>query len=142
MLAMLIQAAGSPQDLPQATPVKIPVAQAITQIKAGSIFSDKNLAVTYLVLTFGLLALVILFLLARREPDGDPRKCDLRQFEMRIFVITILIFGSLLVAAADFGSDNLTPLIGFFGTIAGYILGRGDRPAPETKKPETPNEGR
>lgn len=111
-------------------------------LKAGSIFSDKNLAVTYLVLTFGLLALVILFLLARREPDGDPRKCDLRQFEMRIFVITILIFGSLLVAAADFGSDNLTPLIGFFGTIAGYILGRGDRPAPETKKPETPNEGR
>ena len=136
MLAMIMQAAGAPQNLPSVTPAKIPVSQAIRQIEAGNIFTDKALGLVYVVLGFGLLALAVLCLMAHRKYDGEQRTCGLRQFELRIFTITILIFGSLLVAAADFGSDQLTPLIGFFGTIAGYILGRGDRPSAPSKKTE------
>jgi Trk-type K+ transport system membrane component len=139
MMTMFIQAAGAPQDLPQATPARVSADQAISQIKAGSIFTDKNLTLTYVVLAFGLLALVTLYMMVRYE---RLQHSELRHFELRIFTITILIFGSLLVVAADFGTDQLTPLIGFFGTIAGYILGRGDRPPEPEQKPDGRNESR
>jgi len=144
MMAMFIQAAAqipAPQNLPVQTPVKIAPGQALSQIQSGSIFSDRSLTLTYVVLSFGLLALVLLFFMARRKHDGDS---EIRQFELRIFTITILVFGSLIVASAGFGTDQLTPLIGFFGTIAGYILGRGDRPydRPTGHANERPNERR
>ena len=141
MMTMFIQAAAQlppPQNLPVESPVKIAPGQAVSQIQTGSIFSDRSLTLTYVVLVFGLLALVLLFFMARRRHDVPS---DLRQFELRIFTITILVFGSLIVASAGFGSDQLTPLIGFFGTIAGYILGRGDRPNEPPQKSEETKKG-
>ena len=61
--------------------------------------------------------MVVLYLMCRSD--------RWEEFELRIFTITILVFGSLVVVAAGFGEDTLTPVIGFFGTIAGYVLGRG-----------------
>lgn len=139
MMTILAQATAnlpSPQNLPVETPVKVSPGQALSQVQAGTIFSDRSLTLTYVVLAFGLLALVLLFFMALRKHDGVS---ELRQFELRIFTITILVFGSLLVAAAGFGSDQLTPLIGFFGTIAGYILGRGDRPDDNPQKGKDSN---
>jgi hypothetical protein len=138
MMATALAPLPPPQNLPVTTPVKVSPGQALSQIQTGSIFSDRSLTLTYIILAFGLLALVLLYLMARHERDGLS---ELRQFELRIFTITILVFGSLLVAAAGFGSDQLTPLIGFFGTIAGYILGRGDRPNDTPQKRKEPNEG-
>lgn len=137
MMTMFAQAAAelpAPQNLPVETPVKIAAGQALSQIERGSLFSDRSLTLTYVVLAFGLLALVLLFFMARRKYDHDGPP-DLRQFELRIFTITILVFGSLIVAAAGFGSDQLTPLIGFFGTIAGYILGRSDKLEDRSRNP-------
>jgi hypothetical protein len=79
---------------------------------------------------FGLIALRLLQAMCRDHHE---------QFELRIFTITILVFGSLLVAAAGFSKDQLTPLIGFFGTIAVYILGRGELLEDRSRKPEGPN---
>lgn len=76
---------------------------------------------------------MLLYLMVRHERIGDGA-FQLRQFELRIFTITILVFGSLLVVSAGFGTDQLGPVIGFFGTIAGYILGRGDRPEPADER--------
>jgi hypothetical protein len=56
------------------------------------------------------------------------RKPPVNAFVLRIFVITILVFGSLLVVSTGYVTEQITPIIGFFGTIAGYLLGRGDRP--------------
>jgi len=113
--------ASPPKPLPVGTPDTAPASQVVGQIQSGSIFLDKNLRLTVIILVFSMLALVLLYGLVRHERAGP--------FELRIFVITILIFGSLLVVAADFsGNSQLGPVIGFFGTIAGYILGRGDRP--------------
>ncbi len=123
MIAMLLQAPPAlppPQDLPLVKPVKVSAAQAVNQIQSGSFFSDRSLELTFIVLSFGLLALGLLYLIVRHK-NGGP-------FELRIYTITILVFGSLLVVSAGFGTDQLGPVIGFFGTIAGYILGRGDRP--------------
>lgn len=147
MMAILIQAPPPPpQDLPAVTPAKVNAAQAFSQIQAGSFFSDRSLLLTFIILFFGLLALVLLYLMIKHERIGRAA-FELREFELRIFTITILVFGSLLVVSAGFGTDQLGPVIGFFGTIAGYILGRGDRPhepADEGRKQaakESPNEG-
>lgn len=129
MMTMFIQAIAplpaQPQNLPAAKPNVVSPLQAADQMKAGSIFLDKNLQLTMIILVFGLLALVLLFFMALRKHDGHS---DIRQFELRIFTITVLVFGSLMVAASGFATEQLGSLIGFFGTIAGYVLGRGDRP--------------
>ena len=124
MIAMLMQASAPlapPKDLPVTPPSTLSAAQALPQVQAGSLFADRNLQLTLIVLFFGLLALVLLYLMVRHERAGA--------FELRIFIITILVFGSLLILSAGFGGDQLGPVIGFFGTIAGYVLGRGDRPS-------------
>jgi lipopolysaccharide export LptBFGC system permease protein LptF len=124
MIASLIQASAElppPKDLPVAPPTTLSAAQALPQVQAGSLFADRNLQLTLIVLFFALLALVLLYLMVRHERAGP--------FELRIFIITILVFGSLLILSAGFGGDQLGPVIGFFGTIAGYVLGRGDRPS-------------
>lgn len=120
-----------PPNLPVAKPDVVTPLQAADRIQVGSIYLDKNLQLTVIILFFGLLALVLLFFLALRKNDGQT---EIRRFELRIFTITILVFGSLLVAAAGFATDQLGPLIGFFGTIAGYVLGRGDRPDDTPQK--------
>ena len=124
MIASFIQASAQlppPKDLPVAPPTTLSAAQALPQVQAGSLFADRNLQLTLIVLFFALLALVLLYLMVRHERAGP--------FELRIFIITILVFGSLLILSAGFGGDQLGPVIGFFGTIAGYVLGRGDRPS-------------
>jgi hypothetical protein len=60
------------------------------------------------------------------------------EFELKIFIVTTLVFGSLLVISGGFGQDQLGPVIGFFGTVAGYILGRGDRTEPPKVGPKDP----
>jgi hypothetical protein len=141
MMALFVQALAEPipppkENLPVVTPEKISPAQAFNQIQAGSLFSDRSLYLTLIILFFGLLALVLLYLMVRHDRGGP--------FELRIFTITILVFGSLLVVSAGFGTDQLGPVIGFFGTIAGYILGRGDRPNelpdPDARPKELPRD--
>jgi hypothetical protein len=124
MMATLIQATAKlppPKDLPVAPPDKVSAGQAANQVQAGSLSSIRDLNLTLIILFFGLLALVLLYLMVRDDRAGP--------FELRIFIITILVFGSLLVVSAGYGGEQLGPVIGFFGTIAGYVLGRGDRPS-------------
>ena len=108
-----------PTNLPTATPETVSPTTAVGQVQEGTLSSLRELDVTLIILSFGMLALILLYMIVR-----DPRT---REFELRIFIVTILVFGSLLVMSAGFGEEQLTPVIGFFGTIAGYILGRGDR---------------
>lgn len=137
MMTMFVQAIttvpSQPPNLPSATPNVISQSRAADRMQSGSIYLDKNILLTVIVLFFGLLALVLLYKLADHQRDEQFKQSELRRFELQIFTITILVFGSLLVAAAGFGSDQLTPVIGFFGTIAGYVLGRGDRPHDTTQ---------
>ncbi|MCG8093858.1 MAG: hypothetical protein JAZ17_09565 [Candidatus Thiodiazotropha endolucinida] len=47
-------------------------------------------------------------------------------------IITIVGFSALLLIVG-YGKDQLTPIIGLFGAIAGYLLGKD---MPSTKPPE------
>ena len=122
MMAILINAAAAtppPTDLPKAPPAALPAGQVIKQAQSGTLSSYLDISLLQTILFFGLVALVLLYLMVRHERAGE--------FELRIFIVTILVFGSLLVISGGFGNEQLGPVIGFFGTVAGYVLGRGDR---------------
>jgi len=131
--ALFMQAAAQlapPSDnMPLVDPTRMTPREAAPKIEAGSLTSALELNLTLIILFFGVLALVLLYLMVRSDRAGS--------FELRIYVITILIFGSLLIVSSAYSTEQISPVIGFFGTIAGYVLGRGDRPnEPEVPKDE------
>src|SRR5947207_12757492 len=91
--ALIVQAVAqvsAPTDnLPEQMPDQVPASQAAGRVEAGSLSSLFELNLTIIIFVFGLLALVLLYMMIRNERTTP--------FVMRIYVITILIFGSLLV---------------------------------------------
>jgi hypothetical protein len=107
-------------DAPRGPPPQVGAHTASENTDSGMLASWSEFRLTIVILVFALAALTILYLLVRKPP--------VNAFVLRIFVITILVFGSLLVVSTGYVTEQITPIIGFFGTIAGYLLGRGDRP--------------
>ena len=68
---------------------------------------------------FGLISLTVFYFLLRLE-RATP-------YTLRLFVIIILVFGTLMVVSSAYTTDQIAPIVGFFGTIAGYLLGRTER---------------
>jgi hypothetical protein len=108
-----------PADLPVAAPPQVPASEAVTRVEAGQLTTWFELDLTKLIFLFALTALIFLYMIVRSD------RCT--PFLLRVYVITILIFGSLLVVSSAYTTQQISPVIGFFGTIAGYLLGRGDR---------------
>lgn len=76
------------------------------------------------VLLFALAALVLATALLWRS--HAPAQQVLRVFG----VITILGFSALLLVVG-YSNEQLTPIVGLFGAIAGYLLGKDARPREE-----------
>ena len=96
--------------------------EALKHVESGGLFSSSQLGLTFIIFVFGLIAMAVFFLLVRLE-RATP-------YLMRIYVIIILIFGTLLVVSSAYSTDQIAPVVGFFGTIAGYLLGRSERRDP------------
>jgi hypothetical protein len=109
-----------PVDLAAAVPAQVSAREAVSRVEAGQLTTWFELNLTKLIFLFGLVALIFLYLAARSD------RCT--PFLLRIYVITILVFGSLLVVSSAYSTEQIAPVVGFFGTIAGYLLGKGDRP--------------
>lgn len=109
----------SSTSLPIEDPAPISPPAAAKAVEAGSLFSSGEMQLTLVVCAFGLLALTLFFLLIR-SGRADA-------FTLRIFVVIILVFGTLLVVSSAYTTPQIAPIVGFFGTIAGYLLGKGDR---------------
>jgi len=75
-----------------------------------------ELWLTAIVLSFGIVVLIIELILLRSLQLSA-------QEILRILSVTIIIIGALLCITAGFSSEQIAPVIGLFGTIAGYILG-------------------
>ena len=69
------------------------------------------------VLAFSLIALVLATLLLWRA--GSPP-----QLILKVFGILSIIGFSALLLVAGYSHDQLTPIVGLFGAIAGYLLGK------------------
>ena len=86
----------------------------------GSSFSLQEIQLTIIIFAFGLIATGVFYFLVRSK-QATP-------YLMRIYVVIILVFGSLLVVSSGYAINQTAPIIGLFGTIAGYLLGRSERP--------------
>lgn len=53
----------------------------------------------------------------------------------RIVVIITIIFSSLFLITAGFSNDQITPVIGLFGAIVGYLLGKTTERTPQPTTP-------
>jgi predicted PurR-regulated permease PerM len=96
---------------------------------------------TCLIVLFGLI-MTFLFLI-------HVRRIDSRRTEdvARPIIVITLIVGTLILITAGYNNEQIAPAFGLLGTIAGYILGRLNRPegdretqsANNASSTETPN---
>jgi hypothetical protein len=106
-------------DIPVVSPQPIGAREAATVREAGDFFSMGEFQLTVIIFLFGILALAV-FVFLLRSGRATP-------YTMRLFVIIILVFGTLLVVSSSYATEQIAPVVGFFGTIAGYLLGRNDK---------------
>ena len=45
----------------------------------------------------------------------------------RIYIVTLVVVGTLFLICSGYSSDQISPALGLFGTITGYLLGRMDK---------------
>lgn len=80
------------------------------------------------VLFFGAVTLGIECYLIRRDPKSWDGPATLRM----IIITLIIISGSFLITSG-YSNDQIVPIVGLLGSIAGYLLGKTDaQPAPPT----------
>lgn len=121
------------------TPINPPVPSAVpAHAEAGSLsgyLGSWEFILSCEVLLFGIIVLLILFVLFRkREATPD----DI----LKTLAVVLVIIGSLFTMTAGFSSAQIAPIIGLFGTIVGYIIGRrSDAPADKNASGQVEKEG-
>ena len=79
------------------------------------------------VLAFCAFALVLSTLLLWRSRASG-------QSVLRTFGVISIIGFSAMLLIVGYNNDQLTPIVGLFGAIAGYLLGKETRPEPPERK--------
>jgi hydrogenase/urease accessory protein HupE len=100
-------------------PATISPSKAAKLAEIGSFHTNQEMVLTTMILGFALLSLLFLYLCLRTGRASE--------FVLRIYVITIIIFGTLLAVSSSYTTEQIAPVVGLFGTIAGYVLGRSER---------------
>lgn len=108
-----------PPSLPVENAQPIAPKPAADLREAGSFFSWGEIQLTLIIFIFGLIALGVFAWLVRTG-RASP-------LVMRLYVIIILVFGTLLVVSSAYSTEQIAPIVGFFGTIAGYLMGKSER---------------
>lgn len=57
---------------------------------------------------------------------------------LRLMGIPVIICAAMCLIFAGFNHDQITSVMGLFGTIAGYLLGRGERADSDAQQPPAP----
>ena len=93
-----------------------PINQNTDHFLPVSLISDREFVLSMAVLGFGLCALLMeLILLCRIHVTADEI--------MRTLTVTLIVVVSLTLVSSGFGEKQITPVLGLFGTIFGYLLG-------------------
>lgn len=84
--------------------------------------TDVELGLSIAVLVFGaVITLALLFFLAKRtESSSLDQLIDLIKYP----VVLVIIIGGLFLVTAGYGNQQIAPIIGLMGTIAGYLMGK------------------
>jgi hypothetical protein len=86
----------------------------------SSFLTSREMWLSLFVLLFGLCIIIVQYLLLRSVVDRYVSEI------FKIFTVTLIIIGTLLLIISGFSSQQIAPALGLFGTIAGYILARAN----------------
>jgi len=109
----------APAEMAAGPAIRVKPSEAIVGVERGGLHMTQEMELTMMIMGFGLVALLVLFLMSK-QPNTSP-------LVLRVYVITIIIFGTLAVVASAYTNDQIAPVVGLFGTIAGYVLGRSEK---------------
>jgi hypothetical protein len=59
------------------------------------------------------------------------KRANSSQDILRLYGVVIIVGLSALLLVTGFSNEQLTPIVGLFGAIAGYLLGKDSRPKDE-----------
>jgi hypothetical protein len=128
----LVLAETSPTAEPEASPIpENHLSSDIRNLTAQpSFLSDREVTLTLASFTFGILVIVFqVFLLKGRSFSADEL--------LRNFAVTVILVSTLAVVSGGFDDKLVNAVIGLFGTVVGYLLGkasdgrRGPTPSPD-----------
>lgn len=112
---------GSPSEQTPAetpSPVNAPPVES-PGTRENQLLSSFEFWLSVLVLFFGLLAFVFEYLLLRKRDFAGEEI-------LRIITISMIVIATLFALTAGFDNNQIAPAMGLFGTIAGYLLGKGE----------------
>lgn len=74
------------------------------------------------ILVFGaVITLALLYFLGRRTTSTKTE--DLTEI-VRYPIVMVIVIGSIFLVTAGYGTDQMAPILGLMGTIAGYLMAR------------------
>lgn len=94
-----------------------------------SLLSNYEFWLTVCVLAFGVLSIILScrYVAASRTHQADHI--------IRAIAMNLIVIGTLVTITGGLSDKQIAPAFGLFGTIAGYLLGKGergaDRPRPD-----------
>lgn len=86
-----------------------------------SLLSNYEFWLTVSVLLFGVFSIVFSQWSASRLRKAEP------EHVVRLLAVNLIVIGTLVTITAGLSDKQIAPAFGLFGTIAGYLLGRGER---------------
>lgn len=91
---------------------------------APALLSFQELGLSLAVLAFGVYIVAIQYrLLSRANSTADE--------VLRSLTVTLIVVVSLALVSSGYGKEQITPVLGLFGTIIGYLLGAAGRKKSE-----------
>lgn len=81
--------------------------------------SNREIWLSFGVLAFGVLALLLEFTLVRGFVSSSKP-----QDILNLFTVTLIVVGTLFLISSGISSSQIAPALGLYGTIVGYLLGR------------------
>jgi hypothetical protein len=92
--------------------------------EVGSQIGPGSQTLSVYMLGFGLVVLVLMtYLIGVKDKGGETL--------LRSFGVTLIITAAVLLVVAGYSQDQIAPVIGLLGTIAGFLLGK----IPEARRP-------
>lgn len=87
---------------------------------------DEAMTISTVVLGFGLIVLILAALLLRKTSVSA-------ESILRVFGTVIIIVGAIFLVVAGYTEQQMGPVMGLLGTIAGYLLGKSNSNSDATQ---------
>ena len=101
---------GNPPPTPPSRPATL----------SDHVLSSPEIQLALIVLAFGVLLIVLQAVVVLKARFDD-------ETTVRLLTLTLVVIATLFTVTAGFAREDIAPVIGLFGTIIGYLLGRQTR---------------